>query len=134
MRALILIALLGLSGCATIDWNPLPDESYTTSHKVLLASYTVANVVDAKQTIYALEGCNGKCEGLYQEANPFFGKNPSRAKVIGAKLAVGYGIAVAIKNIRPQDRTLPLWGMFLIQSAVVSSNYNKPMIGFGFDF
>jgi len=90
-----LLLLLALTSCASlkdVDWDPMPDETYTTTDKILLGSYVVANVIDASQTIYALEGCDGECKDMYIEGNPVLGENPSRAKVILLKSAVGYGI------------------------------------------
>ena len=140
MKKIIFVLLLALSASATakdwdsINWNPLPDETYTTKEKVLLASYFVASAVDASQTIYALEGCGGECVGKYKEGNPFFGEYPARNRIIISKLVIGYGIAVAVKNMKPKQRFWGLVGVTLLQSLVVSANYNRPMVGFGIAF
>lgn len=119
---------------AAMSWNPLPDESYTRTHNALLLSVNILNVIDLSQTVRALEGCGGKCVGLYKEANPFLGAKPGRGRLIAQKAVGMYALGVMTKNMRPQYRTASLVLVNLILTGAVISNGGKAGIGFKIGF
>ena len=130
-----LIALFAFTMNANaIDWNPIPDESYTKTQKILAAGFVVANLMDISQTVYALEGCRGKCEGRYKEGNPLLGEQPSRGTLIAIKAVGVYGVMTLLKNTQPEYRTLSLVLANAVITSVVISNGSQPMVGFRIGF
>ncbi len=135
LNAILISAMLLLAPKANaIDWNPIPDESYTKTQKILAAGFVVANLMDISQTVYALEGCRGKCEGRYKEGNPLLGEQPSRGTLIAIKAVGVYGVMTLLKNTQPKYRTLSLVLANAVITSVVISNGSQPMVGFRIGF
>ena len=94
-KLLIAAALLGVSSPAMAE---------TTSEAAMKWEYAYLGLsaIDAVQTVVCLN--SGRCE----EANPLFGKNPSTAKVVIAKVA-GSALQFAIFNeVRKRDPKMAL--------------------------
>jgi uncharacterized protein YceK len=81
-KALIIAAIVALSGCATINYKPDP---WTTHDTVLQGAFTALAVVDWMQTRSAAEMKTDQWGNIigyrYRELNPVLGAHPTKSSI-----------------------------------------------------
>lgn len=94
------------------------DPEWTTTNKVMFASFVAVNVADVLQSQQVDPGSG------YRETNPLYGRYPSDARLIAVKSLTVGGVYWLIKDKDPAHRNLMLGIGTMLIGAAVANNYS----------
>ena len=116
MRTIITLVLLCLAPSVQAEFRHFTD--WTTKEKGLFLAYNTVSYVDYKQTAWALDHpCN-----CYEEANPLFGNDPSKAKLRNVQFLISGSMYYMIGKHNPDAFNTTILGVTVTRSLVVWHN------------